>query len=364
MTLEDKSAETEIETEVEVTSEDVVVESSSPDETNEGAESSPAAAEEVELSDDEKFRKEFIDKYDGGGEPEAEETATEKPEVKAEDGTDKAEHQTDAEDDEEVRLSDEEFKGLSENVRQRIGSLNKKARVAEKANVELTSERDTFKQSYDSLEIVKKFSKENNLTSEGINQAMNVAAMFSNGNHAGFLEAVGPMVSAAKQAVGQEYSPDLQQQIDDGHMTEDAAMQLTRSNAQAATATAEANRLREVNTQKEQRTIQNNGYAEMQSAMNEVEAQLKISDPDYALKSAAIKAELSKQIAAGQIPRSATEAANMVRSAHALTPKPARPALKPTKPTPNASAKKGGKPVYNTAEESFMGKMNDYQPPR
>lgn len=362
MPLEDKSAETEIETEVEQTSEDVVVEASPPDATKEGADPSTAAAEEVELSDDEKFRKEFIDKYDGGGEPEAEETATDKPEVKAEDGTDKAEHLTDAEDD-EARITDEEFKGLSENVRQRIGALNKKTRIAEKANVELTSERDQFKQSHDQLEVVQKFSQENGLTSDGINQAMNVAAMFGQGRHAEFLAAVEPMISQAKQAMGQEYAPDLQQQIDDGHMTEEAAMQLTQANAATARATAEADSLRNANTQQTQVTSQNDHVTSMQTAMNEAEAQLKLSDPDYALKSAAIQAELSKQIAAGQIPRSAAEAANMVRSAHALTPKPARPAPKPTKPTPTASTKKGGKPVYKNSEENFMGRMNEYQPP-
>lgn len=365
MTLEDLSAETGNETEVDLTSDDVVDKAQSPSAT-EGAESSPAAdqVDAEEKSSDDAFREKFIAEYDGGGEPEAEETAEEEPEPSADDKSAEAEHQTDAEDD-EARISDEEFKKLPESVRQRIGSLSTKVGKRDAHIVELTSERDTFKASHEQLETVRKFSAENNLTPDGINQAMTAIAKRSNGDHEGFLQMVMPLVTSSKQALGQEYDPNLQDQIDEGHMTEEAAMRLTQANMERDKAKADAKALADRQAEQNKATSQQQLVATMRTAMNDAESKIKLADPDYALVQKAVMDGVVAMIKEYGAPRTPSEAARWVRTAYSEVDKPAkRPTPKPTPTTPSATSIKKGAHTSSDPQQRWLDKMDEYEPPR
>ena len=365
MNLEDLSAETGNETEVDQTSNDVVDEAQSPSAT-EGAESSPAAdqVDAEEKSSDDAFREKFIAEYDGGGEPEAEETAEDEPKPDAEDKSAEPEHSKDAEDD-EARISDEEFKKLPESVRQRIGSLSTKLGKKDVELANVTSERDTFKTSHEQLEVVRKFSAENNLTPDGINTAMSVAAMFANGDYEGFMKAAGPMITQARQALGQEYAPDLQDQIDEGHMTEEAAMRLTQANLERDKAKADAKALADRQAEQTQVTGQQQLVATMRTAMNDAESKIKLADPDYALVQKAVMDGVVAMIKEYGAPRTPSEAARWVRTAYSEVDKPAkRPAPKPTPTTPSATSIPKATHTSTDPQQRWLDKMDDYEPPR
>lgn len=279
------------------------VETSSPEETD-GASSSDAAEEAVkEQSAAEKIRDEFLKKYGEDGD----ETDKAEVDAKAEEEPEAKEPEADAErdapdttkdegDDDKFRLSDKEFKSLPEAARQRIGHLNARAKKAERQLTELTSEVETVRDGYERFHRILEYTKANNIERSDVTLAFGMMAKLRSGDFEGFLKDANPLIEAARLAAGDAYSPDLQEAIDLGEITEDRAKELTRLRAQSKRnieLVARAARETEERQTVDQRS---KSVAQIAAAVNAREAELKVSDPDYAQKQTAVLEYMGRQL--------------------------------------------------------------------
>lgn len=347
------------------TTEEVVAEQAlSPSETD-GASSSEAAVETPETAE-EAIRREFLEKY---GADEGEETPEEEGEAKAEAEADtneaaqKPETDTERDDSEDdaFRIPDEDFKGLPSGVKQRIGHLNAKAKKAEREKSELETEITPLRDSHERFTTLQNYVKENDIEPQNVTLAFDAMAKMSRGDFQGFIDTIKPFYDHAMQAAGATFSPDLQQRVDDGYLTEEDAKELTKARMQGQTFKGQAEQLRQRDAERQQQERQSQDASNMLSAINSREAQLKASDPDYALKSQAMRSAIQFALESGAVPKTADEAIKMVNRAYenvsASFVKPTSP--KPTPPRPSASTPPRGKPEPASTRDAITQALRD-----
>lgn len=332
-----------------VTPDGVAEETSSPEVTD--GVSSSDTTEETRESLAEKSRDDFLKKYgdadseddDSTDEEETEAEQEEEPKVEAEQKQEPPAETDDSED--ETRLSDKVFKSLPDGVKKRIGSLNARAKKAERELAELTSKLEETRDSHERLNNLKAFAQQNRMTQEDVATGLSIQAKFTTGDYAGFLRDIMPAVEAARQHVGETFAPDLQDQVDNGYMSEEAARQLTQARLQAKRAAEDATRYkteaeRFSETERQQRTER-----EIVNAVNAREAELRTSDPDYAQKSPAVKRFMEAALKHGARPTTPQEAVSLVNAAYEnAKASVSKPAPKPTPPSPTASTVSRGRP--------------------
>ena len=337
------------------------VETSTPDVT-EGAPSS-GAAEQEEKTAAEKIRDDFLEKY--GEEEEATGEETPAPEAKPTDESEAArekapdEIKTDQDDgDGEFRISDEEFKALPEGARKRIGHLNTRARKAERKLSEIDSDYEVAVEAKEKFEKFQGFVQSNNIEPQNVTVAFDAMAKLSAGDHQGFLDQVMPWVTAAQHAIGAVLPEDLQAQVDDGYMTEEAAKDLSRSKAAQAAAEAKAARLEQKDQQRSAADTTETTINSIATAVSAREAEIKSSDPDYAHKADAVRSFMEFALESGAVPKTVEEAVGMVNKAYenankSFKPAAPKPAPKPTLPSPSASSVSRGQPAAENLEDAI-----------
>ena len=294
---------------------------SSPDETDGGSSSDPA---ESDKGTAEAIRDEFLKKY---GEPETDPEA-DTPEAKDGDTDeddperDKASESKDSNDDdgedEKFRISDKDFKALPENVRNRLGHLNTRAKRAERKATEYEAELEATRVSHERMNELETFVRENRIETENMSKAFKMMAQLSKGDYQGFLTEISPFLQMAQQASGEVIADDLVAQVEDGAISEQAARDLTRQRAQAQRLEAENRRLQQESAAQVE---QQNAAASQSQIVNAVasrERHYSSTDPDYALKREAIGNFVKTVLSNGGIPKSAEQAARIVDDAHAF----------------------------------------------
>ena len=336
------------------TAEAVADETSSPEVTDDGASSSEAAAEDQEEEGSllELLEKDGEDKAESAEEPEPE------AEVKADEP--KAEHkeETDAKsddgDDEEYRLSDKDFNSLPDGVKKRIGHLNTRLKKTEREMAEVKAQAEQGQEAQSTLTALRTYISDNNMTDKDVELSLDAQAKFNTGDYEGYLSRVQEQVQLAMRALGQMLPDDLKQQVDQGYMTEEAARELTVARSKAETSSQALERERKQREDMAAERAQESASQQILSAVNAREAELRQSDPDYAHKAAAVKANMEFALGNGGMPASPEAAVKMVNDAYALavanTPKPAP---KPTPPRPSASTVSRGKPTPKSTLEAF-----------
>lgn len=354
-------------------------ETSSPDVTDSGASSSDAAAEaqesQSEMTGADAIRDAFLKEY---GDP-TEQKGDETPEAKADEvpadapkddqkakaEQDQIKEEKDDGDDEEFRLTDDEFKSLSDNARKRIGHLNAKSKKAERQVQEMQSQLEQTSQAAERLSQLETFVKENRIEPTDMAQAFAMTAKLAQGDHKGFLEAVTPYVEAARQALGQSFPNDIQAQVDDGYLSEEAARELTQARFKAQRAEAESARLQQQSQRQQQEQQQSQQSQALVNAVARREAELKSSDPDYARIADAVQANLQFVLGNGGIPRSPEQAVSMVNQAYELAKKSlpqSVPQATPKRPTANTVAR--GTQAPASTKDAIIGAMESYVPSR
>lgn len=361
----------EVTTEETETSEGVMASNDATDGES-SSDSAPDDSQDEALADI--LRDEFLAKY-GETDPEAEVEAEAKEEAAGESkgartdeskdkAGDDAKEGGDTEGDDEFRLSDDEFKALSQNARNRIGHLNTRAKKAERQLKELEGQVETFKDAHDRFLTMQTFVQENNIQSEDVDLAFGLAAKLRAGDYRGFLDRITPLVDAARQAVGEAYAPDLRQQVEEGYMTEEAARDLTRARAEAQRAQEEAQRLRQQSQQTQQAQQQQATAHRIISAAQAREAELQSTDPDYAHKREAVETYMKGLLTRGARPQSPEDAVAMVNEAYEFANKTVqKPAPKPaTMQSPTASQVSRGRPAPASTKDAIIDALAGYQP--
>lgn len=350
----------------------------------EGASSSEAVDTAPESAAD-AIRQEFMEKW-GEAEPEETGDAPEEAEIEAaEEGTDGAEDQAetpkDAEDtqeskdelsaadtddgeDDQFRIPDDQFKTLPDGVKKRLGHLNTRAKKAERELSEVNERIQPLEEKGSRFDELQTFVQTNDIEPENVTVAFNAMAKMATGDFQGFLDLVQPWYQQAQLAVGAAVAPDLQQRVDDGYLTEEDAREMSKARVKAEVSEGRVTALTE---RQKQLDDQSNAEGQMQKvlqAINVREAHFKSSDPDYALKSAAIASMMEFAIRSGNVPKTQQEAVEMVNDAHErvtssfVQPKP-KP--KPTPPSASSSNPTRGVPKPENARDAMMLGLRSFQ---
>jgi hypothetical protein len=164
---------------------------------------------------------------------------------------------------------------------------------------------------------------------------LGVGASLRRGDYQGFLNGVIPYVMAAQEALGLRIAPDIQKQVDEGVIDENAARELTRTRHRAAQAEA---KLQDVN--RAATTSQQVQHVErIRSTVDTWEQDIRRRDPDYAQIEGAVRRYAQGLLQERGSPRNDQEAVALVQAAYdevrsmfAQT----RPAPRPTRPAPSS----------------------------
>lgn len=192
------------------------------------------------------------------------------------------------------------------------------------------------------------------MTPQDVTAGLGIMAKLTSGDFEGFLKDVQPFYDRALQASGKSFAPDLQEQVNNGYLTEEAARTITRSRMEAEMARQESQRVTAKMEQTQQQTQQQAHLNDIVTAVNSREAELRQTDPDYAQKAPAMKRIMEFALSNGATPKNREQAIKMVNDAYEqATAAMPRPAPQPTPPRPSASTVARGKPAPVTLEDAL-----------
>ena len=126
------------------------------------------------------------------------------------------------------------------------------------------------------------FLEENRLSQDEANQLFHVGALMKN-DPMKALEIMTPYYNELLQITGNILPPDLQQQVKQGYITRETALELSR-HRMAGRTTQAINEERQSHQQQQDAIRQQKNVATMQTAIADWERQWSSSDPDYARK--------------------------------------------------------------------------------
>jgi len=172
------------------------------------------------------------------------------------------------------------------------------------------------------------------LAPDDVNALLAVGAALRAGNYQAFLEGVTPYVMAAQEAVGLRIARDLQSQVDDGTISEEAAREMTRTRHRAAQAES---RLTQQSQQHQVETTQRS-VAEIRSAVERWEANIRTRDPDYTHKANAVRRFSQALLQERGIPTTPEQAVALTQAAYDEATRELlrmRPPPQATRPSPS-----------------------------
>lgn len=197
---------------------------------------------------------------------------------------------------------------------------------------------------------------QHDLAAEDVNLLLGIGAALRRGDFKAFRDGVMPYVELANQALGLSVTPDLQAKIDSGEMTEAAAKELSQARLTTSRlqSTVEANQQQQ--RQHQQAQAAESHRAGIESAVEQWEAGVKVSDPDYSAKAPFVREVSLALIGQYGPPKSAADAVEYAKRAHARAGEllaQTRPRPVPTRPAPNsASSVTGGRAVPSSMLEA------------
>lgn len=220
----------------------------------------------------------------------------------------------------------------------------------------LLAERYALRQEVEQTRPVAEFIRTNNLANEDVQMALGLAGALQRGDFKGFLEGIAPMVVAAQQYLGQALPADLQQQVQQGYISQELASQLAASRAQNAWTQSQMQR----QTVQQQEAAAATQATQLRNVMAQSvttwEYQIRQADPDYARKEPTIRRMAQALIMERGRPQTAEAALAIAKDAYAEANKLYLPAAtQPTRPAPTvANSGRTGQPTANTLMEAMQ----------
>jgi len=160
------------------------------------------------------------------------------------------------------------------------------------------------------------FLKEADIAKEDFGLVLDLAAAMRRGDFKTFLEGVTPYVKLAQESLGISLPADLQQAVQTGHMTQDAARYVAQERSARQLAEAKLNRTTyETTTENHARAVQE-FQASVAGAVTNWETAVRRSDPDYARKEPVVRDLLHAVVQERGPPRSPAEAVEIARQAY------------------------------------------------
>lgn len=197
--------------------------------------------------------------------------------------------------------------------------------------------------------------QQHQLTPEDVNTLLYIGAAARRQDYQAFLDGVAPFVMTAQEALGLRIAPDLQRQVDDGLVSEDAARELTRTRHRAAQA---EQRLRDTTTQ-HQAQQQTSAVTSIRQGVENWERAIRARDPDYAHKADTVMRFSQAMLQERGSPATPEQAQALVQAAYEETNRlfsRMRPRPQPTRPSPSSVhvATGGASPEPSTMKEAAL----------
>lgn len=208
---------------------------------------------------------------------------------------------------------------------------------AQKRVRRLLQERDAYRADAERIRVLDNFMDQHGLEPQDVKQLLEAGALLRRGDYEAFLRHVDPLTQTAQEALGQRLPQDIQEMLDNGEITENAAQELTRSRFAARRHQAAAERSqRTVQEQRQQGETQRRAEA-MRTAIGTWEARTRAADPDYDAKADTVQRVVQGLVVQRGRPANEQDALAMVKEAYdtvsGLVTR-AKPQVRPTRPTP------------------------------
>jgi hypothetical protein len=231
--------------------------------------------------------------------------------------------------------SEEELAALRPGAQKRVKQLLSQRNTARR-------EATTLKPMADGYQAVRSFMTRNDLDDAEVATLFQAGADLKSGDPARlkqFLATIEPFVVVAREALGLSVPSDLQPQVDNGEMTEQAANQVAMSRRQAEMATARADRIaqgQEADTRSRAQATTQGGIS---AAIRDWTVAKVASDPEFVQKQAVMTRITQALVAERGLPKTPQEATRYADDAYREASTLLRPAARPaTRPSPSASA--------------------------
>lgn len=178
----------------------------------------------------------------------------------------------------------------------------------------MEQEVDQYREGHQQFEAIQSFLGQNDLRQQDAVEALQIAAMMNN-DPAKALEMLQPKLQMLQQFTGDALPQDLQDQVETGEISREAARELVKTRNQNAL--LQQRQQRSESQQREQQTRQQTQATQqaMAQAADSVQRQIVEADPEYGKKAPFVQKELQVLISQRN-PRTPDEAAALVREAH------------------------------------------------
>lgn len=181
------------------------------------------------------------------------------------------------------------------------------------------------------------YAQTNNLSSEDVVMALDLASMVSRGDYEGFYKVISPLIRHAQEATGVVLPPDIQTLVDQQQISP----QVARDFAQARLEKAQYEQRTQQMQQRQQTQQVQHVVGDVQRSVAAFEQRVMASDPDYKAKAEMVRRTAQAMLAeyGGRI-SSAQEAVEITQRAYDEVNKHFRrmqPTVRATAPTPGVS---------------------------
>jgi len=201
--------------------------------------------------------------------------------------------------------TEDELKKLRPETRKRFERLLAQRNQARRELQNLIPELEQHRQ-------LQGYLRQNQLAPDDVNRLLGVGAALRRGDYQAFLNGVSPYVQAAQEALGLRLPNDLQSQVDQGLVSNEAAGEMARTRHRAGQA---EHRLNEQNAtivrQQQEMALQT-----VRQAVDGWEANIRTRDPDYPQKAVAVRRFAQALLQERGSPRNAQEAVTLIQNAY------------------------------------------------
>jgi hypothetical protein len=230
--------------------------------------------------------------------------------------------------------------------------IKRKIRKLQKESLKLRNEIEGLRPSAEIGQQLVHFQQSNDLATDDIMMALNLATMVRQGNYEGFYKTIAPLVRHAQEVTGVVLPPDLQAMVEQQQITQQAAREFAKTRFEKSNYEAK-HRDMEIR-QAENQLYQVQG--DVQKSVAAFEQRIAAQDPDYKAKADAVRRAAQAMLfeRGGKI-NSVDEALQITQAAYNEVNNHFRRMQQPlraTTPTPGASNSQT--PPVRTAPKSIM----------
>ena len=244
-------------------------------------------------------------KKDGDNEDEGDESSSDEPKP-----DDKAKAEDEGDEDQSDEPSEEELKSWKAKTRERFQKLQTKLRDTTERLERTESDAGHYKQFTTFLE-------ENRISHTEANELFNIGALMKN-DPLRALEMMTPHYNALLEATGNVLTPDLQQQVQQGYITKQHALEISRHRALGQT-NQNIQAQRQQHNQQQEHQKKQEQFMSAQNAVANWENNWSSSDPDYANKKDRVLERVELMLARAarnnQLPTTAEQAVALANQA-------------------------------------------------